>query len=108
MVQVYEKLEALADDAVGFLTFDVGDKAHAARVMLMPRIVKTLFRRQRHCQTPEFPYFSAPKPAHPIQDKEKTGLSLLFAHLRSGDQLQRGMTVAPQLPHLTLGGDEII
>jgi hypothetical protein len=51
----------------------------------MPRIVKSLFWRQTHRQTPEFPFFGAPKPADPLQDKEKTGASLLFAHLRLGD-----------------------
>jgi hypothetical protein len=85
MVEIDQELEALADDAMGFLAFDVGDKAHAARVMLMPRIVKSLFWRQTHRQTSEFSFFGAPKPANPVQDKEKTGAILLFAHLRSRD-----------------------
>ena len=54
-----------------FCAFDVGDKADAARVMLVARIVKTLFWRQTHRQTPEFSFFGAPKPAHPVHDKEK-------------------------------------
>jgi hypothetical protein len=62
MVEIDKKLEALADDAVGFLAFNVGDKTHAAGVMLMPRIVKTLFWRQTHRQTPKFAFFGAPKP----------------------------------------------
>ena len=53
MVEIDQKLQALADDAVGFLAFDIGDKAHAAGIMLMPGIVEALFRRQTH--GPQFP-----------------------------------------------------
>ena len=51
MIQIDEKLQALADDLMGLGALDVGDKADAARVMLVARVVKTLFRRQTH-QTP--------------------------------------------------------
>ncbi len=66
-----QKLEALADDAMGFLAFDVGDKAHAARVMLMPRIVKSLFWRQTHRQTPNFRCSAHPNPPIPFKTREK-------------------------------------
>ena len=62
MVEIDEELEPLADDAVRFRAFNVGDKPHAAGVMLMPRIVKTLFWRQTHRQTPKFSFFGAPNP----------------------------------------------
>ena len=45
----------------------------------MPRIVKTLFWRQTHRQTPKFPFFGAPKPANPAQDKEKRA-PCIFLH----------------------------
>ena len=45
MIQVDQKLQTLTDDLVRLRPFDVGDKAHAARVMLVLRIVQTLFRR---------------------------------------------------------------
>jgi hypothetical protein len=48
MVKIDEKLQALADDAVGLLAFDVGDKAHAAGIMLVPGVIKTLLLRQAH------------------------------------------------------------
>ena len=85
MVEIDQKLEPLADNAVGFLAFDVGDKAHAARVMLMPRIVKSLFWRQTHRQTSEFSYFGHPSPLILPKTSKKTSASLLFAHLLHRD-----------------------
>ena len=55
MVEIDQKLQALADDLMGLGALDVGDKADAARVMLVARVVKTLFRRQTHRQ-PQSPY----------------------------------------------------
>jgi len=57
MVEIDQELEPLAYDMVGFLAFDVGDKADAARVMLVARIVKALFWRQTH-KTPRRRRFS--------------------------------------------------
>jgi hypothetical protein len=37
---------------MGLRALDIGDKADAAGVMLVTRVVKTLFRRQTHLQTP--------------------------------------------------------
>ncbi len=45
MVEVYKELETLGDDVVGFFAPDVGDKADAARVMLVAGVIKTLFCR---------------------------------------------------------------
>ena len=68
MVEIDEKLQALADDAVGFLAFDVGDKAHAAGIMFVPGIVKTLFLRQAH--GPQFLIIGPPKRAGPVQTRK--------------------------------------
>ena len=43
--QVDQDLDALADDVVGLLAIDAGDKADAAGVVLMLRIVKSLRSR---------------------------------------------------------------
>ncbi len=48
VVQVQQDLQALLNDGMTFLAFDVGDKAHTASVMLVPRIVQTLCRRHSH------------------------------------------------------------
>ena len=40
--QVDEDLNALFDDVVGFLAFDVGDETHAAGIVLVARVVKSL------------------------------------------------------------------
>ena len=42
MVKIGEDLKALADDIVRGDAFYMGDEAHAAAVMLMPRVVQTL------------------------------------------------------------------
>ena len=43
------KLQALTDDLMGLGAFNVGNKAHAARVMLVAGVIKPLFRRSlRH------------------------------------------------------------
>ncbi len=44
MQQVHEQLQCLTDDAVGLLALDVNDKANAAGVVLVPRIVQPLGR----------------------------------------------------------------
>ena len=52
MVEIDQKLQAQPDDLMGLGALDVGDKADAASVMLVARVIKTLFRRQTHHQTP--------------------------------------------------------
>ncbi len=42
--QVDEDLDALDDDVVGFLAFDIGDKADTAGIMLVARVVEALRR----------------------------------------------------------------
>jgi hypothetical protein len=46
MRQINEYLNALQDDIVGFLSFDVGDKSDAAVIMLLLRMVESLSVRQ--------------------------------------------------------------
>ena len=72
MIQIDQKLQALADDGMGFDALDIGHKADAARVMLVARIVQALFRRRRH-RKPHGKSFSAPNPARPLFDKGKAG-----------------------------------
>ena len=60
VVEVDQDLQALGDDVVGLRALDVGDEADAAGVVLMPRVIQTLFRRRSHtgrflnCLTPSF------------------------------------------------------
>src|SRR5207237_583301 len=42
VVEVHQDLEAGLDHLVGFAALDIGHEAHAARVMLVRRIVQTL------------------------------------------------------------------
>ena len=42
MQQVDEQLQRLADDAVALLALDVDDKADAAGIVLVPRVVESL------------------------------------------------------------------
>ena len=46
MGQVDENLNALQNDIVRLLAFDAGDKAHAALIVLVLRVVETLSRWQ--------------------------------------------------------------
>ena len=46
MRQVDQDLNALQDDVVRFPPLDIGDKAHAAGIVLMLRVIETLRRRQ--------------------------------------------------------------
>jgi hypothetical protein len=48
MIEIDEDFEAATDDVVRLLSPDVDDKADAARIVLMPRIVKPLFYRHVH------------------------------------------------------------
>jgi hypothetical protein len=48
MIEVVEDLQRLADNRVAFCTLDMGDKAHAARIVLVAGIVKPLGRRVSH------------------------------------------------------------
>jgi hypothetical protein len=41
VVQVFKNLEGLRHDGVALLTFDVGDKANTASIMLIGRVVQT-------------------------------------------------------------------
>ena len=43
MVEIDEDLQPAADDIVRFSALDVGDKADAARIVLVARIVEALF-----------------------------------------------------------------
>jgi hypothetical protein len=42
MGKIFENLQALVDDAMRFLAFDIDDKAHPARILLLPGIVEPL------------------------------------------------------------------
>ena len=44
MGEVNQYLEPLLDNVVGLAALDVGDKADTASIVLVPRIVETLFR----------------------------------------------------------------
>src|SRR6185437_2884667 len=46
VVEIYEELQALGDDFMGFFALDAGDESDAARVMLVAGVVQTLFRRR--------------------------------------------------------------
>ena len=48
MVQIDQDLQTLTDDLLRFSALDVGHKANAARIVLVPRIVETLSFRQVH------------------------------------------------------------
>ncbi len=43
MVQIHEHLERLADDPIGLLPLDVGNETDPARIVLVLRVVQTLF-----------------------------------------------------------------
>src|SRR5262249_21138153 len=47
MRQILEDLQSLANDCMAFPSFDMRDKADAAAVVLISRVVKTLSRRWR-------------------------------------------------------------
>jgi hypothetical protein len=42
--EIFEHLQALADDIVRFVTFDVDDKANPARILFVSRVVEPLLR----------------------------------------------------------------
>jgi hypothetical protein len=48
MVEIDQDLQAARDDLVRFSSFDVGDEADAARIMLVPRVVESLSPWQCH------------------------------------------------------------
>ena len=48
VVEVEKNLQGIADEAVRFAAFDIDHKSDAARVVLIPRVVKTLFLRKTH------------------------------------------------------------
>ncbi|MND25058.1 hypothetical protein D3C80_154850 [compost metagenome] len=52
MRQVFKNEQAVLDDLVGFLTLHMGNKADAAGIVLIARIVKTLLFRQAARETP--------------------------------------------------------
>ena len=52
MVEIDQELEPLADNGMRLRTLDVGDKADATGIVLVTRVVQTLFRRQAHLKTP--------------------------------------------------------
>ena len=43
MVEVFKNLQRILDDGVAFLTTDMGDKTHAARVVLIGIGIETVF-----------------------------------------------------------------
>ncbi len=51
MVEIDQDLQAAADDLVRLAALDVGDKADAARIMFVARIVKSLAFRKAHRQS---------------------------------------------------------
>ena len=71
MVEIDQKLQAQPDDLMGLGALDVGDKANAASVMLVARVIKTLFRRQTHQnQTPTTYERDAPLPPSPESERK--------------------------------------
>jgi hypothetical protein len=42
--EIFEHLQALADDVVRFVTFDVDDKSNPARIFFVSRVVEPLLR----------------------------------------------------------------
>ncbi len=48
VVEIEQNLQRVADEVVRFAAFDIDHKSDTARVMLVPRVIKTLFRRQTH------------------------------------------------------------
>jgi hypothetical protein len=42
VVEIQEDLQALADDVMGPASLDVDDKAHAARIVLVPGVIESL------------------------------------------------------------------
>jgi hypothetical protein len=53
MVKVDEDLQTLAHDGVAFSPLDMGDKANAAGVVFVVRVVQALGRRHRHRASPK-------------------------------------------------------
>lgn len=47
MGEIYQNLQALAHHVVALFALDVRDKAYAARVALLARIIQALLYRQR-------------------------------------------------------------
>src|ERR1700734_3725995 len=54
MIQILQDLQALRDNVMRFSALDVYDEANAARIMLIPRIIKTLSHNLLHCHN--FPW----------------------------------------------------
>ena len=75
MVQVNQELQALADNFVGLFAFDIGDKADAARIMFVARIVQALFRRKAH-HRPNSVFSMPGSPIFAKQKKRATGALL--------------------------------
>src|SRR3546814_13755875 len=62
MVDIEKNLQPTTNDLIGFLTFDVGNKANAAGVMLVDRVIETLLLWKRHLRNnpccPQFGEFA--------------------------------------------------
>jgi hypothetical protein len=52
MVQIDQNGQRVAENLVGSLSLDVDDKPHPARIMLILRVIKALFRRQSGGRSP--------------------------------------------------------
>ena len=48
VVEVFQDLERLGNDRMAFRALDMGDKADAAGVMFVTRIIEALRRRKTH------------------------------------------------------------
>src|SRR5262245_29242580 len=46
VIEILQNRERFIDDFVGFLTFDIDHESDAARIVLKPRIIKSLFGRE--------------------------------------------------------------
>ena len=54
VIEVFQNLQRLADDFMGFVAFDVRHKTHAARIVLLVGLVQTLGKCLLHGALPLF------------------------------------------------------
>ncbi|OIQ64992.1 hypothetical protein GALL_534500 [mine drainage metagenome] len=107
MIQILEDFQALRDDIVRFSALDIHDEAHAARIVLVPGIVKALSHNLLHSHN--FPWrnmsavrgraFKRKQPFCPLRGQ----MAMILPHRSVGElawAIQEGCkaALAPNVP----------
>jgi hypothetical protein len=77
VIEVQQDLDAAPDDVVGFLALDVRDEAHAARIVLVPRVIEALGVRQAHRFSP-----GTGRSGRSARDRQIPGLIMAISNVR--------------------------